>query len=287
MCCCDKISAPAKDAFIAKNKAPERISGTMNKPCANDTERCSDTQSEAFEQSVPVTLNSAPPLCAMKLSLLAEHCIQELNNYRRGEVPDDRYGLELFRRAMLERENDAWAYMQKCYGEIVLGWLRRHPRRDEAYHFDSEENYVAQAFERFWQATTCNQKLKFSTVASALQYLRASLNGAVLDTLRGYSRLKETSLPEPGFPGEPQVEEHDDASELWEVIQSVLPHAREKRLGYLLFYCGLKPRDIVRYCQQEFSDVREIYALRRNIMDRLTRNADQIRWRLGIESISD
>jgi hypothetical protein len=83
------------------------------------------------------------------------------------------------------------------------------------------------------------------------------------------------------------VEEHDEANELCEVIQGVLPHAREKRLGYLLFYCGLKPRDIVRYCQQDFIDVIEIYALRRNIMERLTRNADQIRWRLGTESRSD
>jgi hypothetical protein len=263
----------------------------MKKPCANDTEKYADTESESseqsVEQSVPVLLTSAPPLCAMKVSLLAERCIQEMHKYRLGDVPDDRYGLELLRRAMVERDNDAWAHMQQCFGEIVLSWLRRHPRREEAYHFDSEENYVAQAFERFWQATTCNQKLAFSTVAAALQYLRASLNGAVLDTLRGYARIKETPLPEPGFLGEPEAAESAEASELWEVIQSMLPHAREKRLGYLLFYCGLKPRDIVRYCPQEFCDVREIYAIRRNIMERLTRSADQIRWRLGVESAID
>ena len=38
-----------------------------------------------------------------------------------------------------------------------VGWLRRHPKRDIACRLDSEENYVAQTFERFWQATTLTQ----------------------------------------------------------------------------------------------------------------------------------
>ncbi|HEX6481144.1 MAG TPA: hypothetical protein VF043_20080 [Ktedonobacteraceae bacterium] len=50
---------------------------------------------------------------------------------------------------------------------------------------------------------------------------------------------------------------------------------------HLFFYCGLKPREIVRYCPREFSDVREVYCLRRNIYDQLVRNAHQLRWRLG------
>ena len=57
--------------------------------------------------------------------------------------------------------------------------MRLHPSREMAYRLDSEENYVAQAFERFWQATTQNRKLEFRTVAVALQYLRASMNSAV------------------------------------------------------------------------------------------------------------
>ena len=261
----------------------------MIKPCAcaNNVETRSDLddfQSELFEISVPVALTLASPLHAMKLSLLAERCVKEMNNYRRGEVPDNQYGLELFRRAMIEHDSDAWTWVQKCFGEIVLTWLHRHPRKEEAYRLDSEENYVAQAFARFWQATTCNQKLAFTSIAAALQYLHASLNGAILDTLRSYARQKEIPLPEPGFAGEPFVEEPEDANELWEAIQGLLPHAREKRLSYLLFYCSLKPRDIIRYFPQEFSDVREIYTLRRNIMERLLRNADTIRWRLGVES---
>src|SRR5438309_377315 len=91
--CSDKNTAPAKSTFMMK--ARERISGTMNKSSANYTERFSDIQDEPSDISVPVSLVSAPPLRTMKLSALVEHCIDEMHKYRRGEVPDDTYGLEL------------------------------------------------------------------------------------------------------------------------------------------------------------------------------------------------
>jgi DNA-directed RNA polymerase specialized sigma subunit len=77
------------------------------------------------------------------------------------------------------------------------------------------------------------------------------------------------------------VEETDEGQELWEVIGRLLPNEREQRLAHLLFHCGLKAREIVRHCPGEFSDVREVYQLRRTLLERLRRNADQIRWRLS------
>jgi len=44
----------------------------------------------------------------------------------------------------------------------------------------------------------------------------------------------------------------------------------------LFFNCGLKPEEIVHFCPQEFSDVQEVYRLRRNILEQLLRHADQI-----------
>ena len=235
----------------------------------------------------PVSLMSEDPIHEMSYSALAEYCTREIRKYRRGETSNDQYGLELFRRAIVQRDVDAWPWLQYCFGEIVLSWMRRHPNRDAAYRLESEENFVAQTFERFWQATAHNQRLEFERLSAALNYLRASLNGTILDTLRAYSRPKETWLPEPdfSFPEEPVVEDQDsgqdDSSELWKLLQEILPNEREKRLAYLLFHCGLKPREIVRYCQQEFGDVHEIYRMSRNIHERILRNADQIRWRLG------
>ena len=63
----------------------------------------------------------------------------------------------------------------------------------------------------------------------------------------------------------------------------MLPDEREQRLAYLLFHCGLKPREIIHYCPQEFSSVQEIYRLHRNIIDRLQRKREHIRWLLSEE----
>ncbi len=51
----------------------------------------------------------------------------------------------------------------------------------------------------------------------------------------------------------------------WGIFQLMLPHRRERRLTYLLYHCGLKPREIV-HSAEEWSDIQEIYRLRRKIM---------------------
>ena len=216
----------------------------------------------------------------LSISALVEQCHQEIQAYRRGEPSNEAYGLELLRLAIMQGDQAAWAGLQQCLGEIVRGWLRCHPSRETACRWESEENYVAMAFERFWQATA-RQRVAFETFAGALAYLRASLHGAILDTLRAYSRPKEFPLPEAGEPREPYGEDRTDSSELWEILQTMLPNGREQRLAYLLYHCGLKPRDIVRRCAAEFPDVQEIYRLNANIVERLRRNRDRLRYILG------
>ena len=233
------------------------------------------------EQSESASARREEVGSALSNTVLAERCLLELEAFRRGKPCEESYGLELFRRATVEGDAEAWEWVQRCFGEIVLAWLRRHPSRAVACRLESEATYVALAFERFWQATTLSQQVAFRTLAAALRYLRASLHGALLDTLRAYSRPKEVSLLETGEPGEFCGEDQTDSNEVWEILQTMLPNRREQRLAYLLYYCGLKPREIVRFCQEEWSDIQEIYRLRRNIMERLLRNADQLRWRFN------
>ena len=244
-------------------------------------EKTTALQDEALERSFPVPLVPESAVSTICMTALAQYCIREINNYRRGAPYDDQYCVEMLYRATAQRDQYAWEWFQQYFSQVVRGWLRRHPRIEIASRFDSEENYVAQTFERFWKATVHNQTLQFKTLAAALKYLQASLNGVILDTLRRYSRPKEAPLPESGDPGEPQVEDQVDCGEFWGLIQTMLPNVRERRLAYLLFHCGLKPRQILLYCPDEFSCVQEIYRLRRNILERLLRNADYIRWQLS------
>ncbi len=224
----------------------------------------------------------------MSLSILAQRCKSEINKHHRGEPSDDRYCLEIFRRAMSQRDHYAWDVLQQNFSELVMGWMHRHPYHEAACRIEREENYVARAFARFWRATVNNPQLEFVSLAAALRFLYASLNGAIIDELRA-SRPKEVSLDAAAsdesrtFSRQRELvtPEPDDDGEVWQIIESMLPNERERRAAFLLYYCNLKPRDIVRYCVDEFDNVQEIYRLRRNILQRLQRNRDRFRWLRG------
>jgi hypothetical protein len=220
-----------------------------------------------------VAFLSNPLLSEMSIPILAVHCLRELNHYRRGEPYTDIYGVELFRRATMQDDQEAWAAVQRCFSGIVRDWFRSHPSRETACHLESEDYYVTQAFERFWQTAASSQCVEFNRLSTALQYLRTSLQGAILETLRDYARPVGVSLP---VSGEPRVEDGTDGCEVWDTLKTILSNPREQRLAYLLFQSGLKPREIVSYCPHEFSEVHEIYRLRRNILDRLLCNVDSL-----------
>jgi DNA-directed RNA polymerase specialized sigma24 family protein len=241
---------------------------------------CFDTESRS--RVMGIEMEDLPD--QMSLSALADRCISEIQHYRRHEPYNDRYCLEIFHRAMVKHDPQAWELLQRRFTPTVKAWMRNHPHRDIACRHQSEEDYVADTFVRVWQASMRN-RLEFDTLAAALSYLKISLQGAVIDKLRAYSRPKEAPLPEPGSDAphveEPASEDVYGSHEMWEVIRSLLPNKRERRLAYLLYYCGLKPREVMQYSPKEFSDIREIYRLTRNILERLMRNRDQFRWRLG------
>jgi hypothetical protein len=253
-------------------------SGTSS---VKEAEQRTVLKSTPVEQSTPDSLLLEAACKALTVSQLAALSLKELDNYRRNEPYTDAYGVELVRRATVLADQEAWESMLCNFSGLVRSWLSRHPNREDACRLESEENYVAQAFERFWRATSLAQRLEFNSLAGALQYLRLSLNAVIVDTLRAYARTREVPLPEPGEAGEPYMEDMTTSSEVWEVLQKMLPDQREQRLAYLLFHCGLKAREIVRFCSREFSDVQEIYRMRRGITERFLRNADQLRWRLS------
>jgi hypothetical protein len=252
---------------------------TFDKSEARDNEQL--LQSTPIMTETPSTSFKQTTYNTLSIETLVALCSREIDSFRSGKLSNDAYGLELLRRAIVQGEEEAWIGVNHCFNALVRAWLRRHPKRDVALRLDSEENFVAQTFERFWQATALTRHVEFNTLAAALQYIRASLNGVILDTIRGYAQSREVLLSEIGEAREPKTEHSTDRIDIWDALQAMFSDEREKRLAYLLFHCGLKPREIMRYCPQEWTDVHEIYRLKRNIMERLLRNADQLRWQLG------
>lgn len=174
----------------------------------------------------------------------------------------DASNLELLRRVSIHSDTQAWAAFQQSLQETVLTWLHEHPVCEAACRLQSERHYVTLAFEQLRKAAVQGQVI-CETLSEVLMFLRASLNGAILETLRDSKRPRAVSSPWP------DGEDHFNRGDLGDRLQKRLSNRREQRLAYLLYHCGLEPAEIVRCCPQEWSDVHEVARQRRIILERL------------------
>src|SRR5579875_940592 len=107
---------------------------------------------------------------AMSLETLIARGAQEMRKYQRGEPNCDSYSMEILRRAIMLHDQAAWAALQALLTESMHIWLACHPYRKIALCYEpTEQNYVDDAFRRFWQAIG-EQGVMFSSFASALKY---------------------------------------------------------------------------------------------------------------------
>ena len=178
--------------------------------------------------------------------------------------------LELLRQVSTHGDLEAWAAFQQGLEETVQAWLHEHPSREAACRVHSERHFVALAFEQLQQAVV-QGKVTCETLSGVLVYLRASLNGSILETLRVSSRPGAVSGR---MPAERDLQGHLESLEVWGRVQARLSSERERRLAYLLYHCGLKPAEIVRCCPQEWSDVHEVTRLRLSILMQLMKGPE-------------
>jgi hypothetical protein len=210
----------------------------------------------------------------LDLSTLEERCMSEIENDGFRDLTNAQFSLELLHRATWQGSQEAREAWQRCFSGIVNGWLHRHPRKEEACRFDSEEHYLAQTFECFWQTAADWQLRACTSLPTVLGYLQSCLNGVLLDSLRTKVRPKRIPLQEPAHSEEQPGGGHPDAHRLWKRIQGLFPDTREQRVAYLLFHCNLSPGDIFCLTPHQFRDVQEICHLRARILERILLHAN-------------
>jgi hypothetical protein len=230
----------------------------------NGGEKSSVSQSAAFEQSSLSNQKAEFSTRAINDKMLAVYCEREINNFRCGDPSTDDYCVELLRRVTIKGNQEAWEIVQRCLSETVRGWIELHPMRTVAISLDSKESFAVQAFARFYLAVV-TKRVHFSCLSDILQHLQANLNSVIIDTLRAYSRPKEILR---SHTGELEVATSTNSknSEVWENLKQGLSDAKEQRMAFLLFNCGLSPDDIVQSCAEEFNDVQEITSFRYRII---------------------
>jgi DNA-directed RNA polymerase specialized sigma24 family protein len=211
----------------------------------------------------------------MELRKLLWHCATETERYYRGEAHDTSYSFEVFRRALVERNEAAWEHVYTHYRGLVERWIRR----SNAFVQSGEacDYFVTGAFVKFWQALTPERFASFTCVAALLQYLRLCATSVVIDTAR--NRSWRDMLPEEAADGDPvavcspdeEALERVAGEEFWSLINGMLNSPQERAVVYDSFVLDLTPRAIFARRQNLFASVEEIYVVKRNVMNRLER----------------
>jgi DNA-directed RNA polymerase specialized sigma24 family protein len=208
-------------------------------------------------------------------SLCAEVRIQEAN-FVSGEVSDDAAGVELFRRAIAEHDEAAWAAVIAAYRGLLIAQASRQVMRRLV---DEDDGFcVDRAFQRFWVATRSGHVHEFGDLASILKYLKMCLWSVLLDEARKRKRTASISIDD--VPPAAQMSADPSAvvtsrlaqRELWQTIDRELRTESERLVARLSFIAGLTPREIQARHADRFAAVSEVYRLKRNVIDRLRRS---------------
>src|SRR5215213_4764190 len=99
---------------------------------------------------------------------------------------------ELFRRAIVERDADAWAAIAAHYRQLLISWVARCPG---AEHLGERyEDLADEAFERAWRALSPEHFEAFPNLAALLAYLHRCVATTVIDAIRAHTANRCISL---------------------------------------------------------------------------------------------
>ncbi|MFP4436558.1 MAG: RNA polymerase sigma factor [Chloroflexaceae bacterium] len=221
----------------------------------------------------------------MELSMLMKHCAVESERFYRGQQHDTRYSYELFRRALVERNEAAWEQLYHHYNNLVEGWVRRSSAFTSSG--ESSEYFVVGAFMKFWRAITPDRFDSFPTLASLLHYLQMCATSVVIDSVRAQSwaevvpeDVARADMLSQHSPDE-EAMHRVQREEFWQFIDAQLQSEMERVVVYCSFVLGLTPRVIFSRRSDLFSSVNDVYNVKRNVLGRLGRNA-QLRQMMGV-----
>jgi hypothetical protein len=197
-----------------------------------------------------------------------------VESYQQTEhIPDE--GYELFRRAIMERDDDAWTTIHARYRPLLLVWTRhRSVRTAIGEHCD---DIADRALARAWAALSPERFVQFPSLAALLAYLRSCVSAAVIDCARAqasreraFQRLEMGATPAP----EHIVLAQLDRAELWSLVSRAPATEQERTVLNESFMMDLPPRDIQARHPDLFANVNEVYSAKRNLLNRLQRNPD-------------
>ena len=182
---------------------------------------------------------------------------------------------ELFRLAIVERDEVAWAALHTRYRALLITWACRCGAWARAG--EAAADIADQAFGRAWAALTPDRFAAFSTVGQLLSYLRACVTTTVIDNARAQASTERIlSLARASGMATPEQIVLADLGrdELWRIVIELAATPAERIVLVETFACDLPPRAIRERHPRVFADVTSVYRAKRNVLARLRHNQD-------------
>lgn len=207
--------------------------------------------------------------------------------YLAGRSSDDRAAMELFRRAVVERNDVAWGALHDAYLPLVTAWVTRHTSL--ARCGEDADYLVNRAFERFWRALRPGRMADFPNVSSLLGYLKACAHGAVLDAARSspYARCDSLDRVEIASAGRGDLERTEArirAEQLWGTVVAVLANPVSERLAWDTLVLGMSPRQVLDAHPDEWRSIEQVYEAKAALLRRLRSSPELAALRPGERS---
>lgn len=205
---------------------------------------------------------------------LIEGCRRETERFMQHVSFREEPCFELFRRAVVLRDQRAWQGIFDQYRSLTLAWVRLHPAA--AVIGEDEEYWINRAFERFWVAVPPERFAAFAGLAPLLRYLKLCVHTSLVDALRARRGAEADTLSERTQDTAPDVAS-DTVNEmsrdaLWQAILDETQSESERHIAYLCLVLDMKPREIVSRFPEQYASAAEVYRIKRNLLDRLARN---------------
>jgi len=181
-------------------------------------------------------------------------------------------GYELFRRAFVDRDEQAWTDSTDRYRPMLISWAGRCSA--SATIMERCDDIADLAFARAWSAISPERFAQFPTLGALLAYLRACVTTAVIDCARSEminERLYQVAEVDDVATPEQLVFEQFDRQELWRIANGLAHTEQERAVLIEDFIYDLRPRAILTRHPELFASATEIYCAKRNLIERLKR----------------
>jgi len=199
---------------------------------------------------------------------------REITQFLHKQPIGDACAWELFHRAIVHRDEQAWTGIYDLYAVMVDAWILR---QDPTLASSDLAVLVNEVFAKFSRSVSPAKLRDFPGLRALLVYLKRCAGSVAVD----YQRAKHSRAAEEPWGSLTQEPPLDDiaesvvdqlaALELWHIVAR-LARVPEEQLILAMLWQGFSPRDVQQSYPHLFPTLDAVYHAKRKVLERLRRN---------------